>query len=185
MLNRKRRTEINFADAFVFDDFLRRSFRQDDAVMQNISTVDDVQRLADVVVGNQNAKALKLQIGDQIPDIRNGDWIDTGEWLVQKDERGIGRQGAGDFNASAFAAGKGEGRAAADVRDGKFGQQFLQAFRTGFGIVQNDFKGGHDVVFRRKRAEDGCFLRQITDTEAGAAIHGKMRDVDAVQRDFS
>ena len=59
-------------------------------------------------------------------------------------------------------------------------QRFLFAF-AGLAIqILAGFQNRHDVFGDRQLAENRCFLRQIADTFAGAAVHGQAGDVLAV-----
>ncbi len=72
--------------------------------MQNVGAVDDVQRLADIVVGDQHADAAQLQPRDQIADIADRDGIDAGQRFVEQHEGRIRRQRPRDLDTPPLAA---------------------------------------------------------------------------------
>ena len=73
-------------------------------VVNDVGTVDQAQRLADVVVCNQHPDAAVGQVPDQLLDVADGYRVDAGEGLVEKYERGPRRQRAGDLAAPPLAA---------------------------------------------------------------------------------
>ena len=66
----------------------------------------DIQGIAHVVVGYQYADTALAQMGDDLLDVVDGDWIHPCKGLVQKNEIRFGGQSPGDFYASAFASGQ-------------------------------------------------------------------------------
>ena len=57
-----------------------------DPVVHDVGAVGDAQRLADVVVGDEDADAAVPQVKDDLLDVGDGDRIDAGERLVEQDE---------------------------------------------------------------------------------------------------
>ena len=72
--------------------------------MENIGAVDHIQRIADIVIGDQDSDAAILEMLDQVADFSHRDRVDAGERFVKQDVRGVSRQAARDFDAAAFAA---------------------------------------------------------------------------------
>ena len=97
--NPKALAEVDAPDILVTDNLVRRAAHQDAAVVQNISAIHDFERLADVVVGDQDANATVLEIGDKVADVTHGDWVDAGERFVKQQILGICRQTARNFTA--------------------------------------------------------------------------------------
>ena len=64
----------------------------------------DIQRVADIVIGDEHPDAALLQVQDDLLDIVDRDRVDAGKGLIQQDEVRLGRQGAGDFDPAAFTA---------------------------------------------------------------------------------
>src|SRR3546814_1858365 len=89
LLEAKPFAQVNAADVLVGNDLVRGAFHQHHAVMDDVGTVDDLKGLAHVVVGDQNADATVLQVGDQVADIADGDRVNAGQRLVQQDEAGV------------------------------------------------------------------------------------------------
>ena len=85
--------------------------------MQNIGAVGNVQRFADIMVGNQNAEAAVLELRNQIADFGNGDRINTGQRFVEQDEVWLAGQSPGNFQSAPFAAGQGNCRRLAQMSD--------------------------------------------------------------------
>ena len=53
--------------------------------MQNIGPIDDFERLAHVMVGDQHADPAILEMSDEIADIADRDRIDAGQRLVEQE----------------------------------------------------------------------------------------------------
>ena len=81
-----------------------RAFLQHPAVVDDVGAIDDVERLAHVVVGDQHADAAILQMAHQLADVVDGDRIDAGEGLVEQNVGRMGRERAGDLDAAPLAA---------------------------------------------------------------------------------
>jgi hypothetical protein len=56
------------------------------------------------VIGDEHADAALFQIGDELADVADGDGVDSGERFIEQHEFRARGEGAGDFNAAAFAA---------------------------------------------------------------------------------
>ena len=74
--------------------------------MQDVGAVDDVERLAHIVVGDQHADAAMLQVRDEVADVGDGDRVDAGERLVEQDVIRLGREGPGDLYPATLAPGE-------------------------------------------------------------------------------
>src|SRR5690606_12440643 len=143
----------------------------------------DIQGLAHVVVGDQYADAFGLEVVDDLLDVTDRDRVDTGERFVQQDELGRGRQRAGNLDAAAFATGQAHAEVVANVADVELLQQAFQFFAPAVAVeVLAGLEDGHDVVGHRQFAKDRGFLRQVADTGTGAAVHGLVADIEAVDQ---
>ena len=98
ILTRKPFTQINPPDVFVRHDLIRPAFHQDLTVMENISAINDIQRLPDIMVGDQNADSAIFEMGDQVANFANRNRVDSRERFIKQDIGGLGGQRAGDFN---------------------------------------------------------------------------------------
>src|SRR5262249_26992178 len=113
---------------------------------------------------------------DQRADVADGDGIDAGEGLVEKDEIWARSDCAGDFDAPAFAARERHGRGFPQMADRKLRQQLVDPC---FALVPgrlDDLEHGADVLFNRQAPEHRSLLWQIADAETGTAIHRQLRD---------
>lgn len=110
---------------FVVDQVVRLAGGEDGAVADDVGSVADAEGFAYVVVGNEYADATRFEEVDDFLDVNDGDGVNAGEGFVQEDEAGLHGEYAGDFDASAFAAGQGGGRVVAQVADVEVGKQFF------------------------------------------------------------
>jgi len=77
---------------------------EDFPVVDDVGAVGDGQGFAHVVVGDQDADAVALQLEDDVLDLEHLDGVDTGERLVQQQEAGLNDQRAGDLDAASLAS---------------------------------------------------------------------------------
>src|SRR5581483_1130737 len=83
------------------------------AVVDDVGAIGDLEGLAHVVVGDQDADAGALQVEDNTLKFQHLDRVDARERFVQQEEVGIDDQGARDLDAPALAAGEHVAAAAA------------------------------------------------------------------------
>src|ERR1700694_1687910 len=89
--------EIEPADVRIVDDVIGAALHQDLARINDIGTVGQPQRLAHIVVGDQNPDAAMGQMPYQRLNVAEGDRVDTGERLVEQHVIRSRRQRAGDL----------------------------------------------------------------------------------------
>jgi repressor LexA len=118
--------EVDLADVGVGDDLRGGPFGEHSAVADDVGPVADAERLAHVMVGNQDADAALLQEADDSLDLDHGDRIDAGERLVEQDEARLGRQRAGDFDPAPLAARQRRRRRGAQLFDRQVAQQLVE-----------------------------------------------------------
>src|SRR5262245_27566406 len=117
--------EIDATHVDIRNDFLRRAFGHHFAVVDDVGAVDDVERLAHIVISDEHADAVLFEMLHQLTDFADGDRVDAAERLVEQHERGLCRQSARNLDAAALAARKSEGRGAAQMLDGEFGEEVV------------------------------------------------------------
>ncbi len=62
--------EIDPADIFVADNLVGCAFCEHLTIMDDVGAIDDVERLADIVIRDQNADAAILQMLDELAEFR-------------------------------------------------------------------------------------------------------------------
>ena len=128
--------------------------------MKEVGAVGDTEGFVDVVVGDEDADAFLSEAEDDILDFFDGDGVDPGEGLVQKEKLGFSREGAGYFCASALAARELNAKAFSHVGQAEFRKELFYAFLDGFfGKVSPQFQDGAEVIFHAHAAKDRGFLR--------------------------
>jgi len=85
---RNARRDKTPADVLVAHDIGRRALHEHLAFVDDVSAVDDVERFADIVIGDQHADAAILQMAHKLANVVDRDGINSGERLVQKDVGG-------------------------------------------------------------------------------------------------
>jgi len=96
--------KVKTPDIRIADDLVRAAFGQNLSGIDNIGAIGEPERLADIVIGDQNADAAIGEMPNQILDIADGDRIDAGKGFVEQHVIGTGGQRAGDFDAATLAA---------------------------------------------------------------------------------
>jgi len=66
----------------------------------NVGPIGYRQRLADVVIGDQDADCAGLEVEDNLLQIEDGDGVDATEGLVEQQEAGLNAKAACDFYAA-------------------------------------------------------------------------------------
>ena len=151
--------------------------------MDDVGAIDQSERLADIVVGDQHADPAAGEVPDQLLNVGNGDRVDAGEGFVEQHEVGTAGQRPGDLQPAALATRQGDGGRLAQVADVEFLEQRVEFAFALLPVLLDDLEHRADVGFHRQPAKDRRFLRQVADAEAGPPVHRHGRDVEAVDLD--
>ena len=76
---------------FILKNLVGLAFEKDLPLVHDRCAIDDLERLAHIVICNQDADAAPLQEQDEVADVANGQGIDAGERLVQQHVRRMRR----------------------------------------------------------------------------------------------
>jgi len=135
------------------------------------------------VVGDEDRDAEGGEAFDLGLKVLDGERIDGGEGLIEKDEAGLGDEGACDFEFSAFASGTGGGVVAGLVGEAElFEERGASALALGAGEGAG-FEDGEEILFDGESLEDAGLLREVSHSEASAEVHGEPGDIAAVEED--
>jgi hypothetical protein len=108
--------------------------------------------------------------------------VDAGKRLVEQDEQRVCCEGAGNLDAPPLAAGEADAKARAYVPDVEFVEQLFEfLLATGTIEIAAVFQDCEDVLLDGQLAKYRGFLRQVTETHAGAPVHGQRGQVVAIQ----
>ena len=111
--------EIVLPRLVIGEDLVGRSVAEDLPAANHVAAVGYLQRLAHLVIGNQNGNAPLAELANNLLDATDGDRIDAGKRFVEENDLRIGNQAAGDFQSPSFAAGQRHRLTAAEFRDAK------------------------------------------------------------------
>ena len=98
--------QVHAADVGVRQQRVRSPLREHAAFVENIRAIADAQGLAHVVVRDEHPDPARFQMPHDALDLADGDRIHVREGFVEQHQAGPGRQCAGDFHATALAAGE-------------------------------------------------------------------------------
>ena len=96
-------TQVLGTDILVVCQFLRRAGLENRTFVKKIGPVNDSHRFTDIVVSNDDADILVLELRNNILDILHRNRIDTGKRLIQKDELRVNGKGTGNLATAALA----------------------------------------------------------------------------------
>ena len=119
-------SQIDFPYALIINDFLGLAVGEHRAIVDDISPVADTERLPHIMVGDQHADAPRSQKPDDFLDFQHRDRIDSGKWLVEQDEAGLGGERASDFDAAALAARQADRGVIAQMGDVQIAQEVVE-----------------------------------------------------------
>ena len=100
------RAKVLGADFVVCREGFRSAALEDGSFIEQVGTVDDGESLTHIVVGDDDSDILVFELCDDVLDVFNRNWIDTGKRLIKQDELRIDGQGAGNLAAAALTTGK-------------------------------------------------------------------------------
>src|SRR6266478_1004010 len=136
-------------DAVVEDELPDRAGDLHPSFEHDVGAIHDVERLLDVVVGDQDADAAVAEPGDDRLDVVNGDGVNAGERLVEQQELRLRHEGARDLEPAALAARKLVRLLMAEVLDRELIEQRLEPPPAFLGIDVQRLEDRHDVFFDR------------------------------------
>ena len=151
------------------------------ALVDQIGAVHQLEGLAHVVVGDQDAQPALLEPAHDLLHLVDRDRVDAAERLVQQQQLGAGDQRAGDLQPPLFAAAQRVGLALGQARQVQFLQQVLQPHRALLALHPAGFQDGQDVLLDRELAEDRRFLRQVADAQPRPLVHRQPGDIAALE----
>src|SRR5205823_4228700 len=111
--------EIEPAHVGIGDDLLGAALGENLSSIDDIGAVGEAERLADIMVGDQDADAAIGEMAHQLLNIADRNRIDAGERLVEQHVVRTRRQRARDLDAATLAAGQRDRRRFAQPRDGE------------------------------------------------------------------
>src|SRR5258705_4047273 len=97
-------SEIHLANSFIIDDLLGLPEGEDRTLVDDVGVVADAERLAHVVVGDQDPDAALLEVADDLLDVEHRDRIHARERLIQQYESPARGERARDLHAAPLPA---------------------------------------------------------------------------------
>ena len=139
----------------------------------------------DVVVGDEDADVATPEVGYNLLNVFDGDWVYACKRLVEEDKGGVGDEGAGNFGTSSFSAGEPEPFVVyyfleTELFDKVVG--FFADFDAWHAMV---LENGLEVFAHGEIAEHAGFLGQVSNAETRTFVHGHMREALVVEVDVT
>ena len=123
--------------------------RQDAPRRDDVGAIDQAERFAHVVIGDEHADATFRKLTDQRANIGDRNGIDAREGLIEQHKGGIGRERPRDLQPTPLAARQGDGRRSAQMRDVELIEQLIEPRATNLLVALGQFQNGEDVLFHR------------------------------------
>ncbi len=89
--------EVVLAGLGIHEHLPRPAVAENAALADHVAAVGDLERLADLMVGDQDADAAIAEVADDGLDAVDRDRVNSGERLVKQDNLGIGDEATGDL----------------------------------------------------------------------------------------
>ena len=119
-------TDVVPANVGVLENLLAIAVRENAPLADQVAAIGDLERLAELVVGQQNADVVLLDQGaDLVLDLGDRLGIDAGERLVEHDHLGFGDQRPGNFQPPALATRDTVGLGLADLGQAELIEQLV------------------------------------------------------------
>ena len=144
-----------------------------------------MQRLAHVVIGDEDADTSLAQIRDDLLYVGDGDGIDACKRLVEQDELRLDGEAARDLNAAALTARKLRAETVTHMTDAELCEQILHLLSAFLRGELRHLQDREKVFLYGHLAEDRGFLREVADAETRTRIHGHARDAHIGNEDIA
>src|SRR6266536_3563530 len=118
--------EIDLAGPGILRELRGGAGGEDLSVVEDIGAVGDGQRLAHVVVRDEDADAALLEAPHDLLDVADGDGIDARERLVEEEVAGVRHEGPRDLQPAPLAPGQRVGLVAGEWGQVELGQELLE-----------------------------------------------------------
>ena len=141
------------------------------------------ERLADVVVGDDNADPVAAQLAEDALEFDDLLGIDAGKRLVKQQEAGCQHQRASDFDPTPLASGQLVSVVVSHPVQPETADQVVESLATFRRQQGQRLQDRHDVLVHRQLAEYGRLLRQVADAQACPLVHRHIGDVRFVNED--
>ena len=170
--------QINAPNLFVFENGRRLAGGDDATIGNDVGAIADVERFADVVIGDEHADSAACEMTDHGLDLRDGNRVDPCEGLIEQDERGLHGQCSSDLRAPSLAAREAFAKAQSHIAQGEFTEQGVGFLSRSVAIkVPARLQNSEHVLLDRQFSEHACFLRQVADAQPRALVHRCARKV--------
>ena len=126
--------------------------------MDEVGSIDDRERVAYIVVGNQDSDTTIFQFKNDFLDFRDIDRIDACEGFIHKDEFGVRYEAAGNFQPPPLATAKRVGFLLGERKEAKVVELFFDDFFALPTIEREGFGDGLHVLPNGELFEYARFL---------------------------
>src|SRR5689334_3134760 len=169
-------SEIDLPDGRIAGQCKRRARTENLSPVNYICAVDDAERLAHVVIGDQYADPGGGESPDDLLDVDDRDRVDAGERLVQQQEEGREDEAPRDLHSAPLSPRQSVRPVTPERAQPELGEQRVAAVATGGGREVERLEDREEVLLDGHSPEDRGLLRQVRDAGARAQVHRHLRD---------
>src|SRR5258706_2745209 len=177
--------EVDLARLRAGRDRFRTSLFQDQPLVDDVGAVADAERLAHVVVGDQNADAAGGELADDLLNLGDRDRVDAGERLVPPNGKRRQDERPGDLPPAPLPAGE-RGRLLLRQRRGaEHSHEPVGAVPLLLLGQVERLQDGQEIFLDREAAKDRRLLGQVAEPGARPLVDRQRGQILPVQKDFA
>ena len=169
--------EIQTANFRVLSEIARLAGTKDPPLSHDISPIRYSQRLAYVVVGDEDPDTTISQVEYYILNVVHSLRIDAGEGFVEQDVLWFGRKRTRDLRSPTFAARECITTCVSNVANAEFFEQLFESLELFTTTKTGCFEHGENILRRRHLAKDRRLLWQVTYAQPRSQVHWKLSEV--------
>ena len=149
--------------------------------LQHVDVIPDPDRLADVLIDEEDGQTVRLEALDRIVHLLRDDGREPHRGFVANQDLGANHHAARDFENLLHPARQVAGLRLAPFVDER--EQAVHSFELAPDpglVVAEGPRAEPDVLLHRQVREHGPFLRQVADSQPGHVVAGPAREVGPV-----
>jgi len=153
--------------------------------LDEIAPVDDLKNLPGIVVRDENADSLFFEMADQPLHFLDGEGVDVGKRLIQKEERRVGEKGAADLQTAPFSSGEALRSAFSNGGKVQLFKALFEFFPPLFFPEGERFQNAEEIVLDSQRGKYRGLLSEVAEAHFRPFVDGKGGDFPVLKPDFS
>src|SRR5262245_22647295 len=175
-------SQVNLSYAFIIDDFVGLAVSQHGTIVDDVGAIADAESLSHIMIRDDYADTARFEEPDDLLDVEHGNRIHASEGLIEQDEARLRGKGARDLHAPPLPARQADREAGAQMGDVEVAQEIVEPFADDVGVAVVQLQHRLHVFLDRQAPEYRSLLRQVGQAEPRAAVHRRVREARAVEK---